>query len=116
MFHVQSLESVTYLWWTAMPKYDWEPVLPAPEGPAEGAAAPADAAAQAPLDSVPSLPAMRLVFKGMQWVLVPIQHARPNPTFDQATDDQQTQDRWRGEGRKAPVAPPATKPGDVHED
>lgn len=97
MFSVQPYDSVTYLWWTAIPKYEWEPAPPP-------APANADAAASAPgmLDQPP----LQLVFKGMQWVLVPITHQRTNPFFDQIADDQADRDRLRGEARKAPVPTP----------
>lgn len=102
MSYVQPYDTLMNLWWTAVPAYEWEPVIPPPQTPADGmpdgapAATTGDAGACA--DAV-GLPALRLVFKGMRWVAVPVWSSRENPAFEQISQDHRDQDELRTQHR-----------------
>lgn len=113
MSYVQPFDTLMNLWWTAVPSYEWEPVVVPPQ--TAGDEAPAGAPAAAPgdtgscADAATLPPQLRLVFKGMRWVAVPVWSARENPAFDQISQDHRDQDELRAQHR-APPRPKLPEP------
>lgn len=115
-------EMTVNLWFSASPLYRWEPLPPAPEPDPEPPCAdgqvalPEGSETEASATARPaSLPAMRLVFKGLKWTAHPVYNIRENLGWNEASallqsvDDQNRDDSQR-EARKQPAKPPLPKP------
>jgi hypothetical protein len=100
-------DSVMNVWLTAVPTYEWEPVPPPPpqepinltvandpnDPEQTNRTAPTGAKECGTASGTPAgLPEMRLVFKGMRWMPVPVWSFRENVAWEQVRQDHRNQD------------------------
>lgn len=105
------------LFLTAVPIYEWEPQPPqgATTADAGADAAPSSDDAVEAGNALP--PPLRLVFKGVRWVAVPVWGMRENPAWDQVAQDWRDEDERHNlertrRGQHVPNAPQAPASGD----
>jgi hypothetical protein len=98
------------LFLTAVPIYEWAPEPPASTTGEAGAAAPSSDDAAEAGNSLP--PPLRLVFKGVRWVAVPVWGMRENPAWDQVAQDRRDEDERHNleRTRRGQPVPNATDP------
>ncbi len=101
------------LFLTAVPIYEWEPEPQASTTGETGAAVPSCDDTVEAGNALP--PPLRLVFKGVRWVAVPVWGMRENPAWDQVAQDRRDEDERHNlertrRGQHVPAATDSTGP------
>jgi hypothetical protein len=96
------------IWFSAVPQYGWEPVVPTPAAPLADGTAPAGTQVVA---SSSTMAPMKLVFKGVDWTVTHTCWSQANPAWEVTTrnerheDEEQVEERLR-HAQRPPKPPP----------
>lgn len=88
-------ETTLALWLRAVPTYELEPEPP--PAPPEGGPVPGGGAEGGEAAQGSALPPMRLVFKGMRWITVPVWNVRESAAWEQVAQDRRSEDEERAD-------------------